>query len=97
MPIQNASGNEMLLRKRRARYRAWHRGTREMDLILGPYADTHVAEMAELMLGRFEELLEEMDPDLLAWVTGQAPIPDSADKVLIVEIMNHQTARMSRS
>jgi antitoxin CptB len=87
MPIQNASGNEILLRKRRARYRAWHRGTREMDLILGPYADTHVAEMAELMLGRFEELLEEMDPDLL----------DSADKVLIVEIMNHQTARMSRS
>ena len=93
MPIQNTSGNELLWRRRRARYRAWHRGMREMDLILGSYADARVDEMDEAAMLRFEELLDEMDTDLLTWVTGQIPIPDSADKPLLKEIMAHHASR----
>lgn len=97
MPTQNADGNELLWRKRRARYRAWHRGMREMDLILGAYADAHVDKMDEMTLDRFEALLDEMDADLLGWISGQLPIPDSADSVLVETIANYQASRMSGS
>ncbi|MGY6632823.1 MAG: FAD assembly factor SdhE [Alkalilacustris sp.] len=63
-------------RLRRVRLRAWRRGTKEMDLILGPWADAHLAGLSGGDLDRFEALLEENDQDLYAWVTGQSPVPD---------------------
>lgn len=62
-------------RLRRLRMRAWRRGTREMDLILGPFADASLAGMDEAALDHFEALLEENDHDLYAWVSGQAVAP----------------------
>ena len=55
--------------------RAWRRGTKEMDLILGPYADSELAGMAPAGLDLFDAMLEENDQDLYQWVTGQAPAP----------------------
>ncbi|HJZ31890.1 MAG TPA: succinate dehydrogenase assembly factor 2 [Hyphomicrobiaceae bacterium] len=51
-------------RRRRAYYRAWHRGTKEMDWILGRFADSALAEMSPEALQRFEALLALPDPDL---------------------------------
>lgn len=62
-------------RLKRMRMRAWHRGTREMDLILGPYADAALAGMDEAMLDRFDALLAEADPDLYRWLVGAEPAP----------------------
>lgn len=61
-------------RRRRALIRAWRRGTREMDLILGRYADTHIADLGDHDLADFEALMEVPDQDLLAWVTGAEPV-----------------------
>ncbi len=62
-------------RLKRMTMRSWRRGMKEMDLILGPYADTHLAGMAEDRLVVFDKLLEENDQDLLPWVLGQTPAP----------------------
>ena len=62
-------------RLRRLRMRAWRRGTREMDLILGPFADVRLAGMEDAALDLFEALLEENDHDLYGWVSGQAAAP----------------------
>ncbi len=70
-------------RLKRARLRAWRRGFREADLILGPFADRHVATMSESELGRFERLLDQPDPDLYAWIIGAAPIPTAFDDDLM--------------
>ena len=51
-------------RRRRAAYRAWHRGTKEMDWMLGRFADSALGAMSPEMLGRFEQLLAMPDPDL---------------------------------
>jgi antitoxin CptB len=51
-------------RRRRAAYRAWHRGTKEMDLMLGRFADSALGAMSPETLGRFERLLALPDPDL---------------------------------
>ncbi|MBM3569404.1 MAG: succinate dehydrogenase assembly factor 2 [Alphaproteobacteria bacterium] len=64
------------IRRKRLRFRAWHRGTREADLILGPFADRHLAGFDAATLERFEALLEETDADLYAWISGQMPPPE---------------------
>ncbi|PKP79369.1 MAG: succinate dehydrogenase assembly factor 2 [Alphaproteobacteria bacterium HGW-Alphaproteobacteria-2] len=62
-------------RLRRLRMRAWRRGTREMDLILGPFADVCLTGMEDAALDLFEALLDENDHDLYGWVSGQAAAP----------------------
>ncbi|MGR3343975.1 MAG: FAD assembly factor SdhE [Paracoccaceae bacterium] len=56
--------------------RSWRRGTREMDLILGPFADANLAHMTPGELALYDQLLSENDQDLYQWVTGQADCPD---------------------
>ena len=53
-------------RRRRALFRAWHRGTREMDLLLGRFADTHIGGLSDRDLADFEALMEVPDPALFA-------------------------------
>ncbi|MCI5076446.1 succinate dehydrogenase assembly factor 2 [Oricola sp.] len=69
-------------RRRRARFRAWHRGMKEMDLLLGKYADTHVEAMTPDHLDAFESLLEVLDRDLFKWFTGEGPVPAERDTPL---------------
>jgi len=57
-------------RRRRAVYRANHRGTKEMDWLLGRYGETHVSAMSEPDLANFERLLALPDPDLQSWILG---------------------------
>ncbi len=62
------------LRRKRALYRAHHRGTKELDLILGRYADVHVPDMDEAQLAAFEQFLALPDPDIDQWIrSGAAP------------------------
>ena len=63
-------------RLRRLAMRSWRRGTREMDLILGPFADARLATLDPASLDAFESLLSENDHDLYAWVSGSAGIPE---------------------
>jgi antitoxin CptB len=62
-------------RVKRMAMRSWRRGTKEMDLILGPFADVHLAQMDEATLATYDILLGENDQDLLPWVLGQNPAP----------------------
>jgi len=60
-------------RRRRAAYRAWHRGTKEMDFMLGRFADSALAEMSSETLARFERLLAMPDPDLQQMLLNPSP------------------------
>lgn len=62
-------------RIKRLRMRSWHRGIKEMDLILGGWADVHLAEADDVTLDGFEAVLAEADQDLYSWVSGQAEAP----------------------
>jgi antitoxin CptB len=66
-------------RRRRLLFRAWHRGMREVDLITGPFADAYIGTLSNAELDGFERLLEVPEPELLAWVMGQEPTPQSFD------------------
>ena len=64
------------LRRRRIRYRAGHRGIREMDLLLGTYAREHADQLTGDDLTAFERLLDASDHDVLSWISGEAPTPN---------------------
>jgi antitoxin CptB len=66
-------------RRKRLLFRCWHRGTREMDLILGRFADAEIANLSDDELAQFEYLMDVPDPDLYAALTDNAPpTPDFA-------------------
>lgn len=63
-------------RLKRMKMRSWRRGTKEMDLVLGPWADAHLEALSPAQLDEYELLLEENDQDLMAFIFGQArPAP----------------------
>ena len=64
------------VRLRRIRYRAWHRGTREADFLVGGFFDHCHAGWGEAELAWFEALLEEQDVDIMAWAIGTQPVPE---------------------
>ncbi|MCX8509259.1 MAG: succinate dehydrogenase assembly factor 2 [Rhodobacteraceae bacterium] len=64
------------IRMKRLAMRSWRRGTKEMDLILGPWADAHLAAMPPEAMTLYEALLSENDQDLYLWVTGAQTPPD---------------------
>ena len=69
-------------RRRKLKFRSWHRGMREMDLIIGRFADAFMDDMADADLDAYEALIELPDPELLAWVTGMASPPAAHDSVM---------------
>ncbi|WP_428030119.1 succinate dehydrogenase assembly factor 2 [Ancylobacter sp.] len=60
-------------RRRRILYRSWHRGTREMDLLMGRFADACIGELSEDDVAAFELLIEVEDPDLYGWLGSGVP------------------------
>ena len=61
-------------RRKRLLFRCWHRGTREMDLILGRFADAEIANLSDGDLAELERLIDVPDPDLYAALTGDKPL-----------------------
>lgn len=73
-------------RLKKLRFRAWRRGFREADLILGPFADRHVQDFSPAELDWFEALLEQPDQDLYAWIIGTQPTPAAWDGEIMSRI-----------
>jgi antitoxin CptB len=77
-------------RRERLRFRSWHRGTREMDLLLGTFADAHLAALAPAQLDAYEALLEQVDPDLYNWITGAEPVPGAQKGEVMDLLLKHR-------
>ena len=70
------------VRRKQILYRSWHRGMREMDLIMGRFADAEIGTLPEAELAEFERLIDAIDRDLFAWITGEAELPAEYDTAL---------------
>jgi len=95
MAAQKDAGDDIAMRRKRLRFRAWHRGTKEMDLVLGPYADAHLDGLDANGLDRLETLMDEEDTDLLAWVIGQETPPEAVDGELLERLVEFRRSRTS--
>jgi antitoxin CptB len=63
-------------RLKRLKFRAWHRGTREADIMIGGFFDTHADSWNESEINWFEAFLEEQDVDIMAWALNAQPVPE---------------------
>lgn len=77
---------DLVNRRRRLKFRAWHRGIKEADLILGGFVDLHVECWGHDEIRWFERLFEENDQDILSWVTKAKEIPEAFDTPLMHEM-----------
>lgn len=66
-------------RRRRLVFRAWHRGTREMDLVMGRFTEAQVAALSEDEVDDLERLMEANDRDVFDWVSGMTTVPANYD------------------
>ena len=60
------------IRLKRLRMRSWRRGMKEMDLVLGPFADSQLATLSEELLAEYEQVMSENDQDLYRWMVARA-------------------------
>lgn len=90
MPVSAIDGAEDLLRRRkRLKYRSWHRGTKEMDLLLGPFADACLDGFDAALLAEYEAVLDLPEPDLYEWILGRAAPPPSARSSVLLRLIAH--------
>jgi antitoxin CptB len=78
-------------RRRRILFRAWHRGIREMDLIMGRFADAAIDTMSDAELDDFERLIEVPDRDLFRWITGEDATPSNYDTAIFRRVKTFHT------
>lgn len=73
-------------RRKKLKLRAWRRGFREADLILGPFADRYVPDFTVVELDWFEVILDQPDQDLYGWILERAPTPPEFDGPLMDQL-----------
>jgi len=74
------------VRRRKLLFRAWRRGVREMDLIIGRFADVHIDTLDDTGLDDFEHLIEAPNAALYAWVVGAETIPAEYDTAVLAKL-----------
>jgi antitoxin CptB len=84
------------IRRKRLLFRSWHRGTRESDLILGRFADAHLAGFDEAQLDRYEALLDCPDADIFDWVSRRAIPPPEHDHDVTQLLLSFSSARPAK-
>jgi antitoxin CptB len=82
-------------RRRRMLFRSWHRGIKEMDLIMGRFSDAYIAELSDRELDDYEALMELRDQEVLSWIDGTAVVPAAHDTPLFRRLrdFNHRIDR----
>jgi len=67
------------VRIKRLLYRSHYTGTKETDVLLGHFAERHLATLSPVLLDQYEALIENSDPDLFMWISGHKPVPPQWD------------------
>lgn len=87
---------ELPTRRKRLLYRSWHRGTKELDLFIGSFADRHLSSLSPEQLDRYEAILERNETDIYAWISRREPVPPELDNDVMAMILAFRFGESSR-
>ena len=93
MSTEANATEDLAMRRRRLKFRAWHRGMREVDLLLGRFADAYLDDLDPDELAGFEALLEIPDREVLSWIIGETPTPAEEDSPILRRIVAFHNRR----
>jgi antitoxin CptB len=91
--MSNEDREPVELRRKRLRFRAWHRGTKEMDLLMGPFADDRIERLDAAALAEFEALLSEPEPDVYGWIVGTIVPPPRLKGTVLDQIIDFHAGK----
>lgn len=80
-------------RVKRLKYRSRHRGTKELDMLLGRFAEQHLDGMTGAEIELYEAILEANEHDIYHWLTGQTPVPAEHDNPVMQRILSFEFAK----
>ena len=83
----NLSSVDLDVRRKKILFRAWHRGMKEMDLVLGSFADAKLKDLDENELELLERLMDVPDRELFKWISGEAEIPQNHHSTVLDQII----------
>lgn len=89
---QDAREDNISIKRKQLIFRSWHRGTREIDLLLGRFAEVHVPAFGERELELYDRFLKNSDPDIYNWIAGQEPVPPAEDNDVVRLLLSFSTA-----
>lgn len=78
-------------RRKRILFRAWHRGTREMDLIMGRWTESVIDTLSDAEMDTLEVLIEQTDRELFSWISQSEPVPVEHDTPVFRALMAFHT------
>jgi antitoxin CptB len=84
---QEMSEDNISIKRKQLIFRSWHRGTREIDLMLGKFADAHLPVFNAQQLELYDRFLNNSDPDIFNWITGQEPLPPAEDNDVVALLL----------
>lgn len=87
---------DFAVRIRRLKYRSTHRGTKELDLLLGSFAAAELDRMTPQEVADYEAILDADENDIYQWLTGRAPVPPQHDNAVMARILNFEFAKTLR-
>ena len=83
------------VRRKRLKFRSMHRGTKELDLILGAFARDHLDAMSDKQIDCYEAILDANEHDIYLWLTGQVPVPPEFDNDVMAQILSFEFSKSS--
>ena len=89
------SSEHLNTERKRLKFRSWHRGTREMDLLLGRFADRHLDAFDGAALRAYAALLEQPDPDIYDWVCGRGQCPEGELRPIVTALTEFHSSSSS--
>lgn len=84
------SSSELDRRRARIKFRAWHRGTKEMDLVFGQFVDHFLAELDDSDLDELEFIMSHEDTDLSKWIMREIPVPAELNTPLFQRVIDYK-------
>jgi antitoxin CptB len=88
--------DDLEIRRKRLLYRSWHRGTKELDLFIGSFADAHLAAFDAGQLARYETILERDENDIYGWLVGREAVPAEIDNDVMAMLLDFTFEKTSR-
>ncbi len=77
-------------KRKQLTFRSWHRGTKEMDLLMGTFADTYLPTFTAAELNEYENVLKENDPNLYSWIMGTRQPPEDIVTPTLLRVLKHR-------